>query len=66
MLFRIGERSDLCAFQNNWDRSDCWNNLNDFVSESKCWGKIYFYSRHFVWGDEFSLNSSYAHWASHV
>lgn len=66
MLFKTGQRSELCLFVNNWDRADCWYNPNDYSSESKSWSCLYFFSRHFNWGDESCVNSSYAHWAGSI
>jgi hypothetical protein len=66
MLFKIRERSEISLFQNNWDRGDCCNDPNDFTVESKCWIRSYFFSRHFSWGDDFSLNGSWGHWSGYI
>jgi hypothetical protein len=65
MLFKVGQRSDVCQFQNNWNRSDCWTE-RDFILESECFSNKYFFSRHFTWGDEFNLNSSWGHWSGNI
>jgi hypothetical protein len=66
VLFKVGQRSELSLFQNDWDKGDCWHALDDFTPESKCWTCSYFFSRHFKWGDEFSLNSSWGHWSGSI
>lgn len=66
MLFSVGHRSDVRLFQNNWDQSDCWHTSDDFTPESKCWTRSYFFSRHFSWGDEFSLYCSWGHWSGSI
>jgi len=65
MQFTAGQRSDVCLFVNNWDRGDCWG-LDDFLFQSHCFSHNYMFSRHFTWGDESSVNSSYGHWKSNI
>ncbi len=65
MLFTAGQRSDVAQFQNNWARCDCWTE-RDFIVESACFSNTYFFSRHFTWGDESSINGSWAHWRTDI
>lgn len=65
MLFTVGYRSDVSLFQNNWNKSDCWT-LSDYVADSALFSTEYFFSRHFTWGDEFNLNSSWGHWGGDI
>ena len=65
MLFTVGQRSDLCIFNNNWERADCWTET-DYITDSCCFAKQYFFSRHFTWGDEFSLFGSWGHWKTNI
>lgn len=65
MLFSVGYRSDVNLFQNNWNKSDCWTE-RDYITDSTLFANGYFFSRHFTWGDEFNLNSSWGHWAGDI
>jgi len=65
MIFKTGERSQLSVFISCWGKAGCWE-LADFRQDCSCWEQDNFFSKHFTWGDELCVNSSWGHWSKEI
>ena len=60
MLFKVGERSENCIFDMNYNRSVNWK----WSVESTLGTMNIAFSGCFEWNDWFCIYSSYEHWSA--